>query len=75
MNNIIIDEKALLRIRDFAVQAFLQERRLPEDTKNLQAYLLMLGLEAYLNSKGITPNFTVKTMYVETDNSPLDDMG
>jgi CO dehydrogenase/acetyl-CoA synthase beta subunit len=70
-----LDAQALNRIREFGLNYFHSEKFLPEDTGSLQVFLILKGLEDFLMSKGIEPNFKVKPAKEEPgDTTPLDDL-
>jgi len=55
-----ITDKDLLTIKSFAHIRFLSEDMGSLGTKELQAFLVIKGLEDFLRSKGIEPNFTLE---------------
>ena len=71
-----IDAQAINKIKDFGVRRFHAEISLPSDPKEAQIFLVLAGLEDFLRTQGIEPNFTVKTFKENpSGHTPLDDLG
>ena len=77
MSKIVIDEPALLRIRDLAIGEFHEAFTLPESSQDTQLFLLLRGFERWLHLKGIEPNFTVLPISEPNkfEKTSIDDMG
>jgi hypothetical protein len=57
---ILINSQAIMSIKGFAHRRFDDARGFGDmDTKEVQAALIVGGLEDYLRSKGVEPGFTV----------------
>jgi hypothetical protein len=76
VSKIVIDSYALGKIKELALNVFKETHHLPEDAKEAQVFLVLNGFASYLHSIGIVPNFTVKPVREENnDSTPLDDLG
>jgi hypothetical protein len=56
---ITIGESELAQIRRLSLNTFQKNSNFPKESKDLQLFLLLSGLEEFLTSKGIEPNFEV----------------
>jgi hypothetical protein len=70
-----IDGADLRNVVRLALENYKETKYLPDDPKEVQAFLFLTGLRSFLISKGIEPQFTVKPVRREPDDgTPLDDM-
>lgn len=75
MSKFVITHTELRQIVDGGLRTFHDTKYLPDEPKELQAYLIVSGLELLLKSKGIEPQFELRTVKEEPDDStPLDDL-
>lgn len=56
---ITIGGPELAQIRRLSLNTFQKNSNFPSDSKDLQLFLLLSGLEEFLISNGIEPNFKV----------------
>lgn len=58
---LIVTEKDLLMIKDFAATAFKNRVSFSYcDSKEIQVICILVGIESFLRSKGINPSFEFK---------------
>ena len=57
-----IDANVISKIKDLAANHFKQEIFLPQSPGETQIFLILKGLESFLCSQGIKPNFTVPSI-------------
>ncbi len=61
MSKLIISDNEISRLKQFALDEFLAHRRFGNmEAKDLQVYLILLGLYDLMKSKGIEPPFEIK---------------
>lgn len=75
MKKLTISDKTIWEIKDLAQQAFKDERNLSRfDSRELQIYLILHGLERIMNREGVQVTFELPAPKVE-DSMPIDESG